>query len=124
MNMSLFSKQPAEPQKNPEIESLKADIETIKASAAKDGEEMQKQVAEICSALNILDADIAALKEESTSPSHAELKEMHSAVESLALIGRLCIQNKADLEFLSKRLDALEKRHETASTKIPAKILN
>lgn len=127
--MSLFSKQPTEPQKNPETEALKADVETLKASVAKDGEETQKQMAEICSALNILDADIAALKEEkSVSPTPpVELKEMRSAVESLTLIGRLCIQNKADLEVLTKKLDILEKkheRHEAASTKSPAKILN
>lgn len=124
--MSLFGNKPQVPEKNQEIESVRAGLEAANAGIGSLKEDVQKQIAEICSALNVLDGDLQDLKAGmAKAAQQSEIKEMKSAVESLTLIGRLCLQNKADIEVLAKKISLLERpRENDVPIKGPAKILN
>lgn len=116
--MSLFNNKPAEPQKNPEIEALKAELSSLK-------DEMKRANDELCSALYILDDEVRQLKDaEIRAPSKREMEDMKKGVDSLALIGRLCLQNKADIEVLSKKMELLADKKDEHKIKTPTKILN
>jgi len=88
-------------EKEKEIEkNMERDVLELKASLEKFKEEVQKQIAEICAALNVLDEDVLELKES---------KELKKVAESVKLFGRLCLQNKEDIEQLKRAKTIPEK---------------
>ncbi|MCK5233501.1 MAG: hypothetical protein KAJ91_01660 [Candidatus Aenigmarchaeota archaeon] len=127
--MSLFGKKESVVDAQPPREILQEKIESLSTEMHEFKESTEKQMKEICSALNILDGDILDIKEDMNIArkkqcTPAEIKEIKKSMESLTVMGRLCLQNKEELEVLAKRVDATQESEKQEQDQSPVKILN
>ncbi len=124
--MALFKKTEPVVDTQPPREILQEKIESLSTEMHEFKENTEKQIKEICSALNILDGDVMDLKEDQKAakkaPCSKELENIKQTLESLKLMGRLCIQNKEEIEVLTEQITA----HKNEPKKIhsPVKMLN
>lgn len=125
--MSLFGKKEPVVDTQPPREILQEKIDSLTIEMHEFKENTEKQIKEICSALNILDGDVLDIKEDAKYAQKkqctpAEIKEIKKSLESLTVMGRLCLQNKEELEVLTKRVDAQQEPEKQDQS--PVKILN
>ncbi len=124
--MSLFKKKEPVVDTQPPREILQEKIESLSTEIQEFKENTEKQIKEICSALNLLDGDVLDIKEDQKAtqkkPHSKELENIKQTLESLKIMGRLCIQNKEEIEVLTEQMTA----HKTEPKKIhsPVKMLN
>ncbi len=92
--MALFKKTEPVVDTQPPREILQEKIESLSTEMHEFKENTEKQIKEICSALNILDEDVLDIKEDLKAAqkkqcASSELKEIKKSLESLKLMGRL-----------------------------------